>query len=315
MMRLHGFANWGRSATARTLGVGVLSAALFAPFTAHAQVAGGSAGTSGKTPAVGSGAINDEKMEELLKTVRLEQKLNAQVPTDVQFLDETGKQVQLADYLGKKPLALMLLQNRCTMLCNTQMTVLTDSLKQMKFTPGKEFNLLIVSIDPREGPDVATEKRKEYLEEYGRPEAAAGYHFLTGKQEAITKLSDAVGFHYVYDGRSDQYAHPDGVIILTPQGRVARYFFGLNYHPRDMTFGIMEAAKSHIGSPLDYIALLCFHYNPTTGKYGIAILNVVRLAGAATVALMALGVVVARRRDGRNRRGPEGTVPAGGSAG
>ena len=309
------FAIRGRSATGRTLGVGLLAAGLLLPVAARAQVAGGSAGTSGRTPAIGQGVINDEKMDALLKTVRLEQKLNAQVPTDIPFKDETGKEVRLADYLGKKPLALMLLQYRCTMLCNTQMTVLTDSLKQMKFTPGKEFNLLIVSIDPREGPDVANEKRKTYLEEYARPEAAAGYHFLTGTQDSIARLADAVGFHFVYDNRSDQYAHPDGVMVLTPQGKVARYFFSLNYHPRDLTFGIMEAAKSHIGSPLDYIALLCFHYNPTTGKYGVAILNVVRLSGAATVALMALGLMVMRRRDARARRAPGETAVAGGGTG
>jgi protein SCO1/2 len=261
------------------------------------------------------GTTDDDKMEALLKTVRLDQKLNGQVPTDVKFRDETGKEVQLADYLGNKPVALMLLQLRCTMLCTQQLTVLTDSLKEMNFTPGKEFNLLIVSIDPREGPEIAAEKRKAYLEEYGRPDAAAGYHFLTGSKESIQRLSDSVGFHFVYDDRTDQYAHKDGVILLTPEGKIARYFFALNYRPRDLTFGLMEAAKNHIGSPIDYIALLCFHYNPTTGKYGVAILNVVRLAGGVTVALMALGVVVMRRRDTRSKRGPGGPALAGGGTG
>jgi len=240
--------------------------------------------------------------EQTIKQVRLDQQLNAQVPLDLPFRDETGKSVRLGDYFGSKPVMLVLIQYRCTMLCNEEMNILLDSLKKMQFTPGKEFNLLIVSIDPREQPDLAADKKKSYLEAYGRPAAAAGWHYLTGADSSIKPLAQSVGFHYAYDAHTDQYAHPDGVILVTPQGKVSRYFFRLEYPARDMRLGLVEASSNQIGSAIDAIALLCFHYNPTTGKYSLALMKVVRLAGILTVLAMAVGVVVLKQRDRLSRR-------------
>lgn len=238
----------------------------------------------------------DTQQDRILREVRLEQKLNASVPKDLRFKDETGKEVRFGDYL-KKPVLLMMIQLRCTMLCTEQVNVLESSLRELKFTAGKEFDLVIVSIDPREQPDLAADFKKSFLERYGRPEAASGVHFLTGEDSSIKPLADAVGLHYVYDARTDQFAHPDGVMVLTPKGRVARYFFRLEYPSRDIRFALVEAAENKIGTVLDAIALLCFHYNPAKGTYSLAVLNVVRLAGIATVLFLMLAVVGMRLRD------------------
>jgi protein SCO1 len=247
-----------------------------------------------------SGASGSDDV--ILKGVRLEQKLNGQVPLDTEFRDENGKPVRLGDYFGSKPVMLVMIQLRCTMLCTEELNVLMDSLKKMQFTPGKEFNLLVVTIDPREQPGLALEKKQHYLAEYGRPEGAAGWHFLTGAQASIERLATAVGFHYVYDKTTDQYAHPDGVIVLTPHGRVARYFFRLEYPARDLRLGLVEAAGNKIASPADIITLLCFHYNPTTGKYALAVLGLVRLGAILTVLSLCMGIAVMKRRDALHRR-------------
>lgn len=263
----------------------------------------------GASPA-GAQAIEGMGREEALKLVKLDQRLNEHVPADIPFYDETGRKVQLAEYFGKKPVMLMLIQFKCTMLCTEEMQILLESLKELEFTPGKEFNLLIVSIDPREKPDFAAEFKQAYLEKYGRPESAAGFHFLTGEKRDIDRLSESVGYHYYYDQRTDQYAHPDGVLIATPQGKLARYFFGLSYPARDLRFGLIEAAGERIGSAIDRIALLCFHYNPLTGKYGLVIMSVVRLAGIATVLLIAFGITMMKLRDRTHRRRGDAALEA-----
>jgi protein SCO1/2 len=236
-----------------------------------------------------------------LKGVRLEQRLGSQVPTDIGYRDETGKPVRLNDYLGDKPLMIMQIQFRCTMLCTQQIQVLLEELKELKFTPGKEFNLLIVSIDPREGPELAAEMKQSCLERYGRPEGAAGWHFLTGSLRSITRLAEATGFHYLYDDRTDQFAHPDGVMILTPQGTLARYFFRLDYAAQGLRLGLVEAAGNRIGTALDALALLCFHYNPLTGKYTVALMSVLRLCAIFTV-LTVLGTVITLKSRERGLR-------------
>lgn len=240
--------------------------------------------------------------DKLLKTVRLDQKIGAQIPLDTPFKDEFGKDVRLGDYFTDKPVALVMIQLRCTMLCTEEMAVLMNSLRAMKFTPGKEFNLLIVSIDPREGPDTASAQKETYVASLNRPEAANGWHFLTGSKESIDKLAATVGYHYVYDKTTDQYAHPDGVLIATPSGKLSRYFVRLTYPPRDLRLAMVEASEGKVGSVIDAVALLCFHYNPATGKYGLALLKVLRLAGIATVAAIALGLLVLRKRDGGRPR-------------
>jgi protein SCO1/2 len=237
-----------------------------------------------------------DRQAALLKNVRMDQKLNAQVPLDLVFKDETGQARPLSAHFGARPVMLILIQYRCTMLCSEEMNVLLESLKQMRFTPGEQFNLLIASIDPRETPELAAEKKKHYLDAYGRPRASAGWHWLTGDETSIQRLADSVGFRYVYDAHTDQYAHPDGVILLTPEGKVARYLLRLEYPERSLRFGLMEAANRRIGSPLDAIALWCYHYNPVTGKYGLAVMNLVRLGGLATLAVLLVGIVIMQRR-------------------
>lgn len=252
----------------------------------------------------------------ITKSVGLDQKMNAPVPQELMFRDETGKSVRLGDYFGKKPVMLVLIQYRCVKLCSEEMKILAESLKQLEFTAGKEFTLLTFSIDPREKPDLAAEYKKGYLKEYGRPAAEHGWHFLTGDDTTIHRLAASIGYRYVYDARTDQYAHPDGVILVTPAGHVARYFFRLNYDPRDLRLGLVEAAHSKIGTPIDALALLCYHYDPITGKYGLAILKVVRLAGIVTVLMMALGIMVMRQWDRHTRRRPgegAGTAVEGGA--
>jgi protein SCO1/2 len=230
--------------------------------------------------------------DQMLKKVRLDQKLDAQVPLDLSFRDETGKKVVLRQYFGHKPVLINLIQYRCTQLCSEEMKVLAQTLKQMPFTVGDQFNVLTVSIDSREQPELAAQYQSGYLREYGRPPAKGGWHFLTGEEASIRRLADSIGYHFVYDARTDQFAHPDGVIVLTPDGHVARYFFRLQYPPRDIRFALIEASHFKIGSLLDGFALTCFHYNPLTGKYSLSILGLLRMAALATVLLLATGIAV-----------------------
>jgi protein SCO1/2 len=236
----------------------------------------------------GGQAVNPTDV--LIKKVGLDQKLNAQVPLDIAFRDETGKQVPLRQYFGAKPVMLNLIQYRCTMLCSEEMKMLAQSLKDMKFSVGDQFTLLTVSIDAREQPYLAAEYKAGYLKHYGRPGAAAGWHFLTGDDASIHRLADAIGYRFVYDARTNQFAHPDGVIILTPRGKIDRYFFRLNYPPRDLQFGLIDAANNRIGSLLDGLALRCFHYNPVTGKYSVAFMQVLQLVAIGTMLLLGAGM-------------------------
>jgi protein SCO1 len=270
------------------LGIGMLTACVGGPVLAQGQ------GISRANP---SPSVASREQDRILKTVRLEQKLNGQIPMDAQFRDEAGKTVRLQEYFGEKPVMLMLLQYRCTMLCQEQVRMLQESLSKLSFTPGKQFNLLLVSIDPRENAELAAEVKAKQLEQYKRPEAAAGWHFLTGDKQNIDRLAEAVGFHYVYDARTDQYAHPDGLITATPEGKVARYHFRLEYRPQDMKFGLMEAAKHRIGSPMDVFALLCYHYNPADGTYGLSLLKLMRVAAGATLLGLCFGIAAMKLRE------------------
>lgn len=245
-----------------------------------------------------------DRAAELAKKVRLDQKLNAQAPLGVTLRDEAGNPVQLGRYFDKKPVMLIMIQYRCTMLCSREMETLLLSLQEMKFSVGKEFELVTVSIDHRETERLAAEYKRGYLEKYGRPEAEKGWHFLTGDEAAIRRLANAVGFHFAYDAQTDQFMHPDGVIILTPQGKVARYFFRLEYPPRDLRFALVEAADGKIGSLMDGWWMSCYFYNPVTGKYSLALMGVLRIAAAGTVLLLAttLGLMSWRNRTRRPRR-------------
>jgi len=246
--------------------------------------------------------------ESQLLDIRFDQKLGSQVSLDLHFRDENGKRVALSDYFGQKPVVLVLGYYRCPMLCTLTFNGMVEAMNDMKWSIGDEFNVVNVSINPRETPELAAEKRKNYLKEYGRPSAAAGWHFLTGDEPEIRRLADEVGFHYSYDASVQQYAHPSGLVILTPDGKVSKYFFGVKFAPPEVYAALHDASQRNVGSPIHRLVLLCFHYNPIKGKYGALIMTTIRILGAATLVVMVglFGAMVRRER----KRGKQGALPA-----
>ena len=233
----------------------------------------------------------------MIGKVGIDQRLNHQVPLDLAFVDENGRDVKLGDYMGKRPVLLALVYYECPMLCTQVLNGVTGALKVLNFNVGKEFDVVAVSINPREGPGLASAKKQAYVERYGRPETADGWHFLTGREENIRALANAVGFRYAYDEEIKQYAHGAGIELLTPKGVIARYFYGIEYSPRDLRFGIIEASEERIGSPIDNALLLCYHYDPTTGQYGAAIMTMVRIGAVLTMIAFAAFLFVTLRRE------------------
>jgi protein SCO1 len=233
----------------------------------------------------------------LIKQIGLDQKLNAQIPLDLTFRDEHGNSVALRQFFGRRPVILTLVYYQCPMLCTLVLNGVMNSAKAMSFEIGKDYEVVTVSIDPTETPLLAEAKHTMYAGLYGRPGAVSGWHFLTGQESAIRQLAGAVGFRYVYDKVSEQFGHPSGIMVLTPEGRVSRYFYGIEYSPRDLRLALVEASGEKIGTPVDEILLACFHYDPTTGKYGLVISRVVRLAGIATVLAIGTVVLVLRRKE------------------
>ena len=225
-----------------------------------------------------------------LQNVGIEQHLDEQIPPDLSFRDETGKPVRLGDYFGKKPVILNLVYYNCPMLCGEVLSGLEGALRVLKFDVGKEFDVLTVSFDPRETPDMATKKKAEFLKRYGRAGAAEGWHFLTGPQESIDALTKAAGFQYQYDPKTGQFAHATAIMILTPEGKIAQYYYGVDYAPKDLRLGLIQASQNKIGTLADQVLLYCYHYDPTTGKYGAIISRVLKLAGLAT--LLGLGILM-----------------------
>ena len=238
-----------------------------------------------------------------LEGVGLDQRLNEQVPLNLTFRDEQGRAVKLGDYFhAGRPVVLNLVYFQCPMLCTEVLNGLTSALKVIRFVPGKEFEVVTVSIDPRETPQLATNKKAMYLKKLGNPEAAAGWHFLTGEQTQITALASAVGFRYRYDPKLDQFVHTAGIMLLTPEGRVAQYYYGVEYSAKDMRLGIVEASHNKIGSLADQVLLYCYHYDPSTGKYGATITNIVRLAGLITVIVLGGALILLFRQEKQDRR-------------
>lgn len=235
----------------------------------------------------------------ILQKVDFEQRLGTQLPLDLTFRDDTGKMVRLGDYFGDKPVILTLSYYECPMLCTLVLNGLTSALRTLRFTLGKEFVAINVSFNPREKPELAAAKKATYLKEYRRPGAEAGWHFLTGEEEAIQRLTAAVGFRYAWDERSQQYAHATGLVVLTPEGRIARYLYGVEFSPRDLRFALVEAAEGKIGSPVDKLLLYCFHYDPATGRYSTIALNSIRIGGVLTVAALVGFILVMLRRERR----------------
>jgi protein SCO1/2 len=230
-----------------------------------------------------------------LEQVGITQKLDTQLPLDLTFRDETGKTVQLKEYFGKKPVILNFAYYTCPMLCGELLKGLTTSLKGLKFELGNEFDVVTVSIDPHDTPETATEKKAEYLQRYGHPERAAGWHFLTGSQESISALTRAAGFGYSYNEQTMQFAHATAIMIVTPQGKLAQYFYGIDFAPKDLRLGIVQASNEKIGNLVDQVLLYCYHYDPATGKYGAVVARVLKLSGLATVLGLGLMLFVLMR--------------------
>lgn len=222
----------------------------------------------------------------VLKTVGIDQNLNGQLPFDAEFKDENGNAVKLGNYFGKgRPVILALVYYECPMLCNEVLNGLTGSLKGMSFDAGKDFDVIAISFDARENdkPELAKNKKASYLARYERENAENGWHFLTGTQSEIDKVTKAVGFNYQFDEATNQFAHAGGITLITPDGKISKYFYGIDYAPKDLKLGLMEASEGKIGNPAEKLYLYCFHYDPATGKYGLAILKVLRLMAIATI--------------------------------
>ena len=225
----------------------------------------------------------------------IRQKLGSTIPLDIPFRDENGQTVTLKKYFQDKPVILIPVYYECPMLCSLILNGMLKMLQELKFDVGREFQIVTFSFNPKETPSLALAKKKNYLKEYGRSGAHEGWAFLTGTQEAITELTENIGFDYTYDEQSGQYAHASSVLILTPQGKIARYFTGIEFSPFDFRLALVEASRGKIGSPIDQIMLLCFHYNPLVGKYSFFILNVLRVAGTLTV-LILIGALIKMTR-------------------
>ena len=254
----------------------------------------------GARPAPGQVATG---LPKALKNVGIDQKLNEQIPLDAVFKDEQGREVKLGQFFGKKPVVLSLVYYTCPMLCTQVLNGMLSSFRQVSFNIGDQYEVVTVSFDPRETPELAAAKKRTYVAGYNRAGAEASWHFLTGDAANIKRLTDAVGFRYVWDEQTNQFAHASGIMVLTPEGKLARYFYGIDYPPRDLRLGLVEASQNKIGSPVDALLLYCYHYDPATGKYGAVVMNIMRLAGGVTVVLI-VGMLLVLKQRGSRRRGP-----------
>jgi protein SCO1/2 len=248
-------------------------------------------------PGTASGQLAQGGMPSPFQRIGFDQRVGQRVPADLVFRDETGRTVRLGDYFGKRPVLLSLVYYGCPMLCPLTLQGLTRSLKRLSFDAGREFEVVVVSFDPRETPAQAFAAKREALKDYGRPETADGWHFLTGGAEPIRRLTQTVGFRYFYDERAGQFAHAAGIVLLTPQGAASRYLYGIEFPARNVRLGLVEAAGNRIGTPLDQVLLYCFHYDPVGGKYSAVTLNIVRLSAILTVVGLGLMIVLLRRHE------------------
>jgi protein SCO1 len=252
------------------------------------------------------GPVPTGKSDAVLKQVGVEQRLNNQVPLDLTFRDESGREVKLGEYFkNDKPVLLTLVYYECPMLCSQVLNGVVGTLEAVTFTPGKEFEVVTVSFDPREGPELAAKKKETYLKRYRRENAGVGWHFLTGDEASIDALAESVGFRYVWDEESKQFAHASAIMVLTPQGRLSHYFYGIDYSPKDLRLALVEASEGKIGSPVDALILYCYHYDPATGKFA-PVMAVMRVAGVLTViGLAALIYYLSRRTRRKDERWEE----------
>lgn len=240
---------------------------------------------------------NSKAIPPILRGVGIDQRLGQQLPLDLRFRDENGTSTTLRDAFGRKPVVLALVYYQCPMLCTMVLNGVLESLKQVKFDAGDQFNVVAVSFDPSEKPELARAKKAIYAGLYGRPKGAQGWHFLTGDEPQIRDLAQAVGFHYNYDPSTRQFAHAAAIMVVTPEGKLARYFYGIEYPSRDLRLALVEASANKIGSPIDQLLLFCCAYNPTTGKYGFIVARVLQLAGLATVLVLGTLMLILFRRE------------------
>jgi protein SCO1 len=247
-------------------------------------------------------AAAQDRTPPALRGVGIDQKLNGQVPLDLTFRDETGQTVRLGDYFGRRPVILSLVYYECPMMCTLVLNGLVHTMRDIPFTAGDQFDVVTVSFNPNDTTALAAAKKRTYIKSYGRAGAAKGWHFLTGDEASIQALTGAAGFRYAYDPESHQYAHATAIMVLTPEGRLSRYFFGIEYPARDLRLSLVEASGNKIGSPVDQLLLFCYHYDPVAGKYGFAILSAMRAAGVATALGLGLLLFILFRRERRASR-------------
>lgn len=232
----------------------------------------------------------DQGRPPALRDVGFDQRLGAQVPLELEFHDETGKKVRLGDYFGKRPVILNFVYYNCQDFCPLLLEGMIRTFRALAFDIGDQFAVLTVSFDAHDTPALAAAKKSETIERYSRPVLSDGWRFLTGDHATVLRLTEVVGFRYNYDDKTARYGHAAGIVILTPEGRIARYFYGVEFSPRDVRLGLIEASANRIGSPIDQLLLFCYHYDPVTGKYGFLIANIIRLSGIATA--LALGIFI-----------------------
>jgi protein SCO1/2 len=262
-----------------------IAALLLVAFAVQAQTIPSNVGTASST------------MPPALINVGFEPPLNGQMPLDVSFRDETGRSVQLRDYFGKKPVVLAFVYYGCPMLCSQVEQGVVGSLRMLSFNPGRDYEVVFVSFDSRETPDMAASKKETALSHFRRPETAAGWHFLTGSEQSVNAVTHAANFRYSFNPKTNFFAHASGVMILTPDGRISRYFYGVEYPGRDMRLGLVDASAGKIGTPIDRALLFCYQYDPTTATYSASILKIIRLAGVLTILCIVGGILIFRRRD------------------
>ena len=274
---------------------------VLSPLQAEAQMADGPASAGFKREA----GTPSSQVPQALREIGFDQNIDQHVPLDTVFRNEAGATVRLGDYFGKRPVVLVFAYYDCPMLCTLVINGLSSALGVMNLNPGEDFEIVTVSFNPRDTPATATAKKAAYLERYKRAGAADGWHFLTGDQPSIDRLTKAAGFRYVWDAETKQFAHPSGVIVLTPDGRLSTYLFGVEYGPRDLRLGIVEASEGKVGTPVDALLLYCYHYDPMTGRYGLVIMRAIRMAGAATVLAIGAFIVVMVRRERKPALSPK----------
>ncbi|HYG78429.1 MAG TPA: SCO family protein [Planctomycetota bacterium] len=254
-----------------------------------------------------------EPAAKILERIGFDQKLDAALPLELTFRDETGQQRALSTFFSGRPVILAPVYYRCPMLCTLVLNGVVKSLKTMSLTPGKDFEVLAVSFNPHETPELAAQKKQSALQEYGKPGSEAGWHFLTGDEQSIRPLMDAIGFRYTFDEASNEYFHASGIVVLTPSGRVSRYFYGAEYLPRDLRLGLVEASSGKIGNVVDQALLYCFQYNPATGKYGLLIIRTLQAAGTTLVAILVIFISLSLARERRARQSLQPLAREGGA--